>query len=71
MLKEVKMFTVVCDNCDKDENADAEYSAWSDAQFAEDVAMEADWLKEGAKHYCPECFSYGENDELILKEIKK
>ncbi len=44
MVKEVTMFTVVCDNCGKDVNKDAEYSAWNEKTFAEDIAMEAETL---------------------------
>lgn len=66
MIKEVKMYTVICDNCGKDVNADAEYSAWSDTQFTEDMALEAGWHKEDDKHYCPDCFSFDDEDELVI-----
>jgi hypothetical protein len=29
MIKEVKMFTMVCDSCGKDVNEDTEYSCWN------------------------------------------
>ena len=69
MLKEVKMYTVVCDNCGKDVNKDAEYSAWNDKRHAEEVAMEADWIKENDKHYCSDCFTYDDDDNLLIKSI--
>ena len=69
MLKEVKMYTVVCDNCAKDVNKDAEYSAWNDKRYAEEVAMEADWIKENDKHYCPDCFTHDDDDNLLIKSI--
>ena len=53
MLKEVKMYTVVCDNCAKDVNKDAEYSAWNDKRHAEEVAMEAVNDGEGEIDYEP------------------
>jgi hypothetical protein len=71
MIQEVKMYTVVCDNCGKDANEGAEYSCWNDKQYAQDSAMEDDWLTEEDKHYCPDCFSYGDEDELIIKTITK
>ena len=67
MVKEVTMFTVVCDNCGKDVNKDAEYSAWNEKTFAEDIAMEADWIKENDKHYCSDCFTYDDDDNLLIK----
>lgn len=69
MLKEVKMYTVLCDNCGKDVNKDAEYSAWNEKTFAEDIAMEADWIKENDNHYCPDCFTYDDDDNLLIKSI--
>ena len=69
MLKEVKMYTVLCDNCGKDVNKDAEYSAWNEKVFAEDIAMEADWIKENDNHYCPDCFTYDDDDNLLIKSI--
>ena len=67
MLKEVKMYIVVCDNCGKDVNKDAEYSAWNDKNYAVEVAMESDWIKENDKHYCPDCFTYDDDDNLLIK----
>ena len=69
MLKEVKMYTVVCDNCGKDVNKDAEYSAWNDKNYAVEVAMESDWIKENDKHYCPDCFTYDDDDNLLIIPI--
>ena len=69
MLKEVKMYTVLCDNCGKDVNKDAEYSAWNEKTFAEDIAMEEDWIKENDNHYCPDCFTYDDDDNLLIKSI--
>ena len=39
--------------------------------FAEDIAMESDWLKEEDKHYCQDCFSYDEEDNLVIKSTNK
>lgn len=61
------MFTVVCDNCGKDVNEGEEYSCWNDIMFAEDIAMEVGWIKEDDRHYCPDCFTYDDNN-LVIKE---
>ncbi len=73
MIKEVKMFTVICDNCglSSGEEYDSEYSAWGDKNSALEDAINGDWIEEGHKHYCPNCFSYDDNDNLILKKIVK
>lgn len=67
-VKEIKMFTVVCDNCNKSADEDTDYCAWNDEGAAKDVAMNADYIVEGIKHYCPSCYSYDEEDNLIIKK---
>lgn len=67
MIKIVKMYTVICDGCGKDSNANSEYSCWSEADIAEELAAEDNWLKDGKAHYCPQCYHYDDNDNLILK----
>ncbi len=67
MIKEVIMYTVVCDNCGKDHNKNEEIAAWNDKNYAQECAMNSNWLKEEDKHYCTDCYSYGDNDELIIK----
>jgi len=76
MLKNVTMYTVICDNCGVDVNEDAEYSAWNDKGYAEETAMNADWIREVSsmeedKHYCPDCAYYNDEDVLIIKEERK
>lgn len=67
MIKEVIMYTVICDGCGTDCNEDAEHSCWNDESYAVDDAMEQDWIEEGDKHYCPWCYTYDENDNLEIK----
>lgn len=67
MLKEVKMYTIVCDGCGKDVNENTDYSCWNDENANEDIREEAGWEKVDDKHYCTKCFDYDDNDELILK----
>ena len=71
MIKEVKMFTVVCDNCGKDCNEGQDYSCWNDESYALDVAMESNWERVDGKHICPLCYSYGDNDEIIIDKSRE
>jgi hypothetical protein len=66
MIKEVKMFTIICDNCKHDIGEDQDYSCWSHSSSALDNANESDWLEHEHNHYCPSCYSYNDNDELII-----
>jgi hypothetical protein len=70
MLKEVKMFTIQCDNCSCDVNENCEYSGWNDENYVEEIRQESGWEKVDDKHYCPDCFEYDDNDELIIKNKK-
>lgn len=64
------MFTVVCDNCQKDIGSTQEYSCWDDSDFAIENAMNSDWIAEYGKHYCTECYSYDDNDALIINSSR-
>lgn len=71
MIHTVKMYTVVCDNCGDDIGANSEYSCWNDETYAEENAMDSDWIREGKKHYCPDCYTYDDDDTLILRPVKQ
>ena len=68
-IEKMEMFTVICDNCKKSADEDTMYSCWNDEGAAKDVAMEADYIAEGDNHYCPKCYSYDDDDNLILKTL--
>lgn len=70
MYKEIIMYTVICDNCGKDSSDDSEYSGWNDKEYAWDCADADNWIEKDEKHYCPNCYSYDENDNLIINENK-
>jgi hypothetical protein len=36
--------------------------------YAADVAMEANFINEGDEHYCPDCYSYDDEDNLVIKK---
>lgn len=69
MIKEIIMYTVICDHCGVDMLEGQEYSCWSD----EDFAVE----KSGCEvvddnHYCENCYKgYDENDNIILDTTRK
>lgn len=67
MIQEVKMYTIICDNCGKNVNEGNEITCWSDKGYAEDSAMESDWIKEDGNHYCADCFEYDDEDNLVIK----
>lgn len=66
MIKEVTMYTVICDNCGRDVNQESEYSCFNDKEFIEDMSFESGWIKEGYKHYCPACYDYDDDDNIVI-----
>jgi hypothetical protein len=70
MVKEVIMYTIVCDGCGKDVNAECEYSCFNDENYVEDVRQESDWEKVDDEHYCTDCFEYDDDDNLVIKNKK-
>lgn len=71
MIKELKMYTIICDGCGKDVCDGSEYSGWNEELYLEDIASEASWIKENDKHYCTDCFKYDDEDNLIIKNETK
>jgi hypothetical protein len=69
MIQEVKMFTVICDNCKKDICEDEDYSAWNESLFVEQIADEIGWKKVEGKHYCTDCYTFDNEGNLILKKL--
>lgn len=69
MIKEVIMYTVICDCCGIDSNFGdrSEFCAFNSQDFAEYMAFESEWVQINEKHYCPECISYDDDDKLVIK----
>jgi hypothetical protein len=64
MIKEVTMYTVVCDSCGKDSCEGSEYAGYSDKDYAIDVARDGDFVRIEGNDYCPDCYEYDDDDEL-------
>lgn len=72
MIREVTMFAVFCDNCGKQcEDENAGFCAWSDEVGARESACESGWYEDGGNYYCPYCYSFDDDDNLVLKDMTK
>lgn len=73
-FKEVIMHALVCDNCGQQGVEESEVAGWDDKDWALTEAAESGWLTIDGnnydKHYCPKCYKYDENDNLIIKKEK-
>ena len=69
MVKEFATYTIICDNCGKDVCDGDDYSGYGDLGSIEDIAMDCGWTEQDGKHYCDDCWSYDDNDNIVLKPI--
>ena len=69
MIYEVTMFAAKCDNCKKELYEGSEYSCMGD-EIAVSMDMgNSEWHKtDDDKHYCCDCWSYDENDEVLINK---
>jgi len=69
MIKEITMYTAICDNCGADICTGTDYGGW--CRDGIEVELDSqDWLTIDDKHYCSDCCTYDDDDNLILKEVK-
>ena len=67
-IEKVEMYTVICDNCGWDVGVYDEFAAYNNAAYASENAVDNfDWVKQDENHYCPKCYEYDDEDNLILK----
>jgi len=67
MINKIQMYTINCDVCEADVLDGDDHGAWDDVQYVEDIASENGWHKDGKKHYCRNCHSFNDDDELVIK----
>lgn len=61
MLQETTLYTAICDRCEKKL---CEPTKMDDVEF--DLAFLC-WHDTGQLHFCPDCYTIDENDEIKLK----
>lgn len=67
MLKEIIMYTLICDGCGADSADDEGYAGWHFSFYAEEIADQMGWEVVEDKHYCTDCFEYDDEGEIKLK----
>lgn len=71
MIKELTTYTIICDGCGKDLNAESEFSGWNDKDYVIECSQEDNWFSEdGVKFYCPDCYDFDDDGEPEVKEHK-
>ena len=68
MIHEVTMHGATCDNCgDAWYNDHYGWSAMSDDSSLKQMLYDDEWHTDGDKHYCPNCYTLDDDDNLILR----
>ena len=70
MIKEKTFYGIKCDGCGRMlPNVLWNNTAYYETlHIIEEAAIDSDWKKSRDKHYCPDCYQYGDKNELILKD---
>lgn len=77
MIESRIFHAIKCDRCGSHD--DSEFVFWEDDSTCIDNAIESDWIISGNSHYCPDCWTYNDEDEKVtlkpypdhLKEVLK
>ena len=70
MIKEVTMYSVVCERCGKTYGVDDGIDCWVDICTAREQATESEWVEIGDKHYCPDCYEFSDELEEYVPKKK-
>ena len=65
MLIEITLYSAECDRCGK--TFHALFNSENDLNIE---LNKYNWHDTGDYHFCPDCYTINENDELIVKPIK-
>lgn len=57
---------VQCDNCLDIAIGFDDIEYWTDEDSAVFNATESEWHCEDGKHYCPDCISWNDDDQLVI-----
>lgn len=71
MYNKIECVTLYCDNCNEQYmNDHSGFSIFVSEADANDEADNDGWHLHGDddKHYCPECFTIDENDNLVIRK---
>lgn len=68
MIVSKEFKNIKCDNC----GALFDEENWYDSTEAFYPAFEEEnWIEDNGKHYCPDCYSYDDDDNLVIDKSRK
>lgn len=65
-------YGVECDRCKEVfEHPHSGFSLWADTGTPMEYAQEYSWIEHEGKCYCPACYEYDQNEEVVIKPSEK
>lgn len=72
MYNKVECIRISCDNCGEVYSDDhSGFSIFLDEGTANEYADNDSWHSDNGKHYCPDCHTINDDDEIVIDESKK
>lgn len=74
MKVKVESMKIVCDCCGETFHDGNDFVCFfndPDGSLIESEATDSDWRKYGDKHFCPDCWSWDDNSNVIIKDGHK
>lgn len=63
MIKKRQLYVLTCDVCESNHDIADE----SKEHLLDNAEIVGEWVFINNKHYCPKCYNFDENDNLIIK----
>lgn len=71
MIYPITMYAAKCDCCGEEVKLMGEFAALVDELSVREDLMESGYHTDGNKHYCPGCWSYDDEDNIVIKPKKE
>lgn len=69
MLEPITMYLCKCDNCGHQWGDDV--IAYADPNLVWEMASNEGWIEHEGKHICHNCWSYDDNDNVVIREFNQ
>lgn len=74
MKQETKGIKIICDGCGETFETGEGFVCYADDPNGELIWSEADtanWKELGGKHFCPDCWKWDDDDNIVTKDGRK
>ena len=68
MIRKQEFFNIECDHCGAILD---EETWWDDKEATESLLDECRWKKLGDRHYCEDCWTIDDDDNIVTKDGRK